>query len=397
MLPDITKKTEDKVRKTIEAQGLLTQNQHIVIGLSGGPDSVCLFHVLLAFQKAMNLVLHPVHVNHQFRPCAAEHDQRYVEQLCRQHDLSCHSFVVDCNKLAEKLHLTSEEAGRKARYDAFYEVAKQVSLELAEEAGAQTEEDMIKSRSRVKIAVAQNANDQAETVLFRLLRGTGIDGLSGIAYKRDERGFEVIRPLLDLYRSEIEAYCSDNRLHPVTDHTNQEAVYTRNKIRLELIPYLQTGYNENIEEGLVRLSRIAADDKAYLWQQADAAYQRLVVSEDGVFGTGNFADHIFADHTAGSGLENGRIAETGTDEGGLFSAVTMRREELSALHKALRHRVMLKAFRKIGLTQDISQERLSAADAIIEKKQAPKTVQFPHGYCVTVANGKVTFARRRQV
>lgn len=371
MLPDITKRTEDKVRKTIEEQGLLTQDQHIVIGLSGGPDSVCLFHVLLAFKEDMNLTIHPVHVNHKFRPCAAEHDQQYVEELCRKNGLLCHSIVVDCKRLAEELHMTSEEAGRKARYDAFYQIAKQVSVQLAEEAGAQTKDDLCQVRSRVKIAVAQNANDQAETVLFRLLRGTGVDGLSGIAYKREERGFQVIRPLLDLYRREIETYCSHNHLHPVMDHTNQEAVYARNKIRLELIPYLQTGYNENIEEGLVRLSQVAADDKAYLWQQADDAYKRLVIMEAGASEDGIAGDHF-------------------------FSVVTMKREELSALHKSLRHRVILKAFRKVGLMRDISQERLKAADAAIEKKQAPKTVQFPYGYSITVANGNVIFAGARQ-
>ncbi len=387
MLPDITKKTEDKVRKTIEEQGLLTENQHIVIGLSGGPDSVCLFHVLLALQKDMNLAIHPVHVNHKFRLYAAEHDQWYVEELCRRNGLSCHSFVVDCNKLAEELHMTSEEAGRKARYDAFYEIAEQVSLQLADEERTKTADGMAKIRSRIKIAVAQNANDQAETVLFRLLRGTGIDGLSGIAYKRDERGFEVIRPLLDLYRSEIEAYCSHNQLHPVTDHTNQEAVYARNKIRLKLIPYLQTGYNENIEEALVRLSQIAADDKAYLWQQADDAYQRLITPEAGGFEAGGIADS-----SVGAGIGPARTAGAC---GGSCSAVTMKREELAALPKALRHRVMLKAFRKVGLMRDISQERIRSADVIIEKKQAPKTVQFPHGYSVTVAKGSVTFAKMR--
>lgn len=363
MLPDITKKLRDKVRKTIEEQELLTKNQHIVIGLSGGPDSVCLFHVLLALKDEMNLTIHPVHVNHKFRPGAAEHDQQYVEKLCQDNHLACRSFVVDCNALAKELHMTGEEAGRKARYDAFYEVAEQAAAQIAAQCGTSEEAAVRRSRSLVKIAVAQNANDQAETVLFRLLRGTGVDGLAGIAYRREERGFQVIRPLLDIYRTEIEEYCRYNRLKPVTDHTNREAIYTRNKIRLELIPYLETGYNENIEECLVRLAKIAAEDKTYLWQQADDAYRRIVT---------------------------GQLTEP---EDGSPVAVTMERTALAALHTSIRHRVMLRAFRQIGLDRDVSQERINAADLIIEKKQAPKTVQFPHGYRLTVAKGQVTFAK----
>jgi len=338
MLLDISKRVEDRVLKTIEEHNLTAQNQHIVIGLSGGPDSVCLFDVLMRLKDRMNLTIHPVHVNHKFRPGAAEHDQQYVENLCMQRGLECTSFEIDCNALAEEYGMTSEEAGRKARYDAFYKVAR--SLDAPADS--------------IKIAVAQNANDQAETVLFRLMRGTGIDGLAGIAYKREERGFEVIRPLLDVYRPEIEEYCEANRLAPVTDHTNEQSIYARNKIRLELIPYIESGYNENISESLVRLAKIAAADKEYMWQQTEECYKKALEEES--------ADKV-----------------------------VMNRETLASLHPAVRHRVMFKAFGKIGLDKDMSEERIKAADFIIERKQAPKTVQFPRGYAVTVAKGIVEF------
>ena len=164
----------EKVRRTVEEHKLISKGQHIVVGLSGGPDSVCLFHILMRLRKEYDLTIHPVHINHKFRPGAAERDQAYVEELCRKNGLECRTFVVDCNVMADELHMTSEEAGRKARYDAFYQVANEVGMH----------ED-------VKIAVAQNANDQAETILFRLLRGTGTDGLAGIAYERKERGISV--------------------------------------------------------------------------------------------------------------------------------------------------------------------------------------------------------------
>lgn len=358
MLPDITKKTEDKIRKTIEEKGLIAPKQHIVIGLSGGPDSVCLFNALKSIADEMELTIHPVHVNHKFRPGAAERDQQYVEELCRKSGLECHSFVVDCNKLAAEIGMTSEEAGRKARYDAFYQVAEKLRNENPET-----------SRDDIKIAVAQNANDQAETVLFRLLRGTGTDGLAGIAYEREERGYKVVRPILDLYRDEIEEYCEYNGLHPVIDHTNEESVYARNKIRNELIPYLEREHNSNFKESMVRLARIASADKEYLWQQTEEAYRELARIE-------------YAEESCAS-----------EEKTALPCAVSMDREALAKLHPAIRHRVMLKAFAAIGLDSDVSEERIKAADSNIEKKQGPKTVQFPKGYVLEVAKGRVTMRK----
>lgn len=349
MLPDIAYKTEEKIKKTIEEKGLIARDQHIVIGLSGGPDSVCLFNVLLTLKDEMNLKIHPVHVNHKFRPQAAEADQEYVEQLCRKHGLECASFVIDCNLLADELKMTSEEAGRKARYDAFYSVANK----LLEDIPGLSKDD-------IRIAVAQNANDQAETVLFRLLRGTGTDGLAGIAYEREERGFKVIRPILDIYRSEIEEYCESCELAPRIDHTNSDTIYTRNKIRHELIPLLEKEHNSNIMQSLVRLSNIAADDKDYLWQQTEKAYRELA---------------------------NEAISDDMPKE------VLMDRLQLAKLHPAVRHRVLFKAFSRIGLDSDISEERIKAADSIIEKKQGPKTVQFPRGYELSVAKGTVSIKR----
>ena len=351
MFPDITKKLEDKVRKTIEEKALIAPKQHIVLGLSGGPDSVCLFNILLSLKDEFQLTIHPVHVNHKFRPGAAERDQQYVEELCAKNNLKCTTFVTDCNKLAEETGMTSEEAGRKARYDAFYKVAESIAD------SKENYETPSVPRNQIKIAVAQNANDQAETVLFRFLRGTGVDGLAGIAYEREERGFKVIRPILDIYRDEIEEYCDYNKLNPVIDHTNDENVYARNKIRNRMIPHIESEYNSNIKESLVRLARIASADKDYMWQQTEEAYKNLA-------------------------KENISSCE-----------VTMDREALAKLHVAVRHRVILKAFAAIGLDSDVSEERIKAADSIIEKKQGPKTVQFPRGYALIVVKGVVSMKK----
>lgn len=351
----------ERIRKTIEEHHLIEDKQHIVLGLSGGPDSVCLFHILTRLSRKMDIRIYPVHLNHKFRPGEAERDQKYAEELCRSMGFECRSFEVDCTRLAEELSMTSEEAGRKARYDAFYMTAEEIAAGLVRDGMSEEE-----ARASVKIAVAQNANDQAETVLFRILRGTGTDGLAGIAYERDERGFKVIRPLLDIYRYEIEEYCAKQGLQPVTDHTNGEMLYARNRIRLELIPFLEENYNENMKESLVRLARIASEDKEFIWQQTEKAYGELVLSED----------------IPGDGADS--------QKGG---RVVMDREKLHAAPPALRHRLIMKAFARIGLEKDISEERIKSADSIISRKQAPKTVEFPHGYRLTVAKGQVIFFR----
>ena len=344
-------KAEKQIRETICAHNLIVEGDHIVIGLSGGPDSVCLFHVLLKMAEEMKLTLHPVHINHRFRPGAAEADQAYVEALSQKYGLTARVFTVDCNALAEELGMTSEEAGRKARYDAF--------LQVAEEIGGS-----------VKIAVAHNANDQAETVLFRILRGTGMDGIAGMAYEREDRRnaagtggsrstVRIIRPLLDTWREDVEEYCAEMKLDPVTDHTNNEELYARNKIRLDLIPYIEQKYNSNFQEGLVRMAKIAAADKDYFWEETTKAFEQLIVPA---------AD---------------------PDDSLAGSMVTLSWRGLAECHEALRHRVILKAFGEIGLEKDITAERLEAADKIILGSVGGKTVEFPHGYSLSAGKGVI--------
>jgi tRNA(Ile)-lysidine synthase len=217
-------KARDTILKTIKEHSLFSPGDHIVMGLSGGPDSLCLFDVLFEEKDELGIELTAVHINHKFRPGAAEEDQRFVEEFCESRGVTCNSFEVDCEKLAAELDMTSEEAGRKARYDSFNLVARAVEV-------------MGAPHDRIKIVVAHNRNDQAETVLFRIIRGTGTDGLSGMEYSyMGGGGYEIIRPLLDTQRSDILKYCNARKLEPRMDHTNEQAIYGRNKIRLKVIP-----------------------------------------------------------------------------------------------------------------------------------------------------------------
>ncbi len=320
-----------QILATIETHNLIVRNAHIVIGLSGGPDSVCLFDVLCQLAKDRNWTIYPVHVNHKFRPGAAEADQVYVERLCEDKGWPCRTFVYDCNAIAAKEKMTSEEAGRNVRYGSFAQVAADLR------AKGIAPEDII-------IVVAQNADDQAETILFRLLRGAGTDGLSGIAYSRfDEEGNRIVRPLLDCRKEDILRYCEERNLQPCLDHTNLESVYTRNKIRLELIPHLEKEYNPAIKDTMIRMGKACASDRDFLWQTARASFDRLVKQKS--------AEQILLD---GEGLRS--------------------------LHQSIRQRVIAMAFREIGLAEDISYGHFQCCEDIVFHGRPSARIDLPRGY-----------------
>jgi len=231
--------------------GLIEEDSYIVVGFSGGPDSLCLLHSLVQIAEPYNLTIIPVHVNHLLREAAYEEANNAI-RICEKLDLDCQIFEADCQAMADDLKLSTEEAGRFLRYEIFDDQAG----ELAEQ-GIDPD--------KIFIAVAHNADDQSETVLFRLLRGTGVHGLAGIPRRRiSEMGYEIIRPLLDVPRADIEEYIKQNRLHPNMDESNEGTEYTRNKIRNELIPYLEKNYNPNIKETLRRFAELADTDDSML-------------------------------------------------------------------------------------------------------------------------------------
>lgn len=369
---------KQRVLETIKTHELLEDGTHIVLGLSGGPDSVCLFDVLLELSAVKNFRIHPVHVNHKFRPGDAERDQEYVEELCRQRGLTCRTFTVDCNALAREKGLTSEEAGRKARYDAFFETAQGIAQELtkgfaqgfaqglAQELAGEleqhcTQEPSMPGTDKIAIAVAQNANDQAETILFRMLRGTGTDGLAGIAYKRYERGFAIVRPLLDVPRDEIEKYCEERNLSPRIDHTNNEAIYARNKIRLELLPMLREKFNPNIIETINRLGKNAAADKDYLAQQARDAYEEALEDADGRSCT-----------------------------------VEVTTAKLDRMHKAVRMRVYNYLLADVGMEENLTEGQLEAIEKVRISQSPSAMCDLADGFRVYKIYDRIRFCREAE-
>lgn len=244
---------ENAVLRTIQAQQLISKGDGVVVGLSGGADSSALLVVLRNLQSTLECQLHAVHVNHQLRGEEALRDQKFAEQLCQQLGISFEVVSIDVSAVAASKGISFEMAGREVRYEAFENARQRLGYH--------------------KIAVAHHQGDQSETFMLRLIRGTGLTGLRGIRYKRDE---QVIRPLLDQSRQAIEAYCQRMSIDILTDSTNLEAAYGRNFIRLKLIPDIDAFFGGDVSARLAQTATLLAEDADYLDEMAEAAFRDLV-------------------------------------------------------------------------------------------------------------------------
>ncbi len=199
---------------------LITRQDSVLVGLSGGADSVCLLHFLRYLSKEKHFALAAVHVNHGLRGAAAAQDENFCRQLCAALDIDLFVKQVDARKTAQQYDLSPEHGARKARYRAYQQIAKKWGA--------------------TKLALGHHLDDQAETVLLNLLRGTQAKGLGGIPVRRPLcAGVEIVRPLLCVTRKEVETYLVQNKLTCVTDQTNFQDKYRRNWVRHTLLPLLE--------------------------------------------------------------------------------------------------------------------------------------------------------------
>lgn len=247
---------EKKVLKNIIDHKMVESGDTVLAAVSGGPDSMAMLMCLVDLRERLGCRLVIAHVNHGVRGKLADRDQQFVEETARRLHIPYHTINVDMVAHGKELGISSEEAGRLLRYNFFRQV--------------------LAGYGKGRIAVAHNMNDQAETVLFRIMRGTGIDGIKGMSFNQDD----IIRPLLNITREEIESYIREHDIETVEDHTNLETVYTRNRIRLELLPYIMENFNPNIIEGLFRMSLLAADDSMIIEETVEKKYNSLVKNKD---------------------------------------------------------------------------------------------------------------------
>lgn len=247
---------KQKVIETIEKYNLIKSGDKIVLGVSGGPDSITMLDILKDLKETMNFEIYVVHVNHMIRGQDAINDQKYVENYCNKNNIDFYTKAIDVQEIAKSKKIGVEEAGRIARYEAF--------------------EEILKKTNSNKIATAHNKNDKVETIIMHILRGSGVSGLKGISPIRDNK---FIKPLIECSREEIEKYCEINKLNPCIDKTNFENSYTRNKIRNIVIPYIKEQFNPNIVETIERLSEVISSEDEYISEITQKEYEKLLISK----------------------------------------------------------------------------------------------------------------------
>lgn len=246
---------EEKVRKTIREYNLIEKNDSIVVGVSGGPDSMTLLSILLKLKEEFNLKIYVAHVNHMLRENAIK-DEEYVKEFCEKNNIEIFIKKANISEIAQKEKIGLEEAGRNVRYNFF--------------------EEVLKNTESNKIAIAHNLNDKVETIIMNTLRGSGVSGLKGIEAKRKK----YIRPLIEIERCEIEKYCIENKINPRHDESNDDNTYTRNKIRNIVIPYIKNEFNPNIIKTLNRLSEIIKEEDEYVQSETEKIFKEILLTDE---------------------------------------------------------------------------------------------------------------------
>ncbi|MFQ6059411.1 MAG: tRNA lysidine(34) synthetase TilS [Anaerolineae bacterium] len=261
----------ETVRRTIDEHRMFDPGEMVVVGVSGGPDSLCLLHVLRELRGEYGIRLHVAHLDHQIRGQESADDAAFVARIAEEWGIPATIATRDVPAYARERRLAIEEAARQARYAFLAQVAQEV--------GAR------------KVAVAHNADDQVESVLMHFLRGAGLAGLRGMQpispwpsqpVTKPPVNLILLRPLLEVPRTEIEAYCRQHHLQPRFDRSNLDTTYYRNRLRHELIPLLET-YNPGVREVLRRSAKVIADDYDYLRNQGRRAWEQVVTEADGGF------------------------------------------------------------------------------------------------------------------
>lgn len=236
----------DKALETIKRYNMIKKGDTIAVCLSGGADSMALFHLLCCLKDRLSIEILAVHINHGLRK-ESEEEEKFVIEYCKKKRVKTFVFKGDMGKKEKPQGLSTESWAREVRYSFFAQVAKENTATLA---------------------TAHTLSDKSETILLNISRGSGIKGAVGIPAKRDN----IIRPLIDCTRSEIEEYCKENSVPYVTDKTNFEDIYSRNKIRLKVLPILKE-INSQVENALGEFSKETEDIYTFLTQLSDSLYK----------------------------------------------------------------------------------------------------------------------------
>jgi tRNA(Ile)-lysidine synthase len=353
---------ESKVIDFIQRYSLIAPEDTVVVGVSGGADSVCLLHVLVKWQKALGMRLHVAHLNHQLRGVESEADAGYVSNLADSLGIPITIGRQDVAAYRTKRNCSVEEAARELRYAFLARVAKDVGAD--------------------RIAIGHTRDDQVETILMHILRGTGITGLCGLApcspvaydsqgaswpacptplpvealsvAKGQRSNLLVIRPLLDITREETTSYCQEHRLDPRIDSSNLSLSFLRNRLRLQLLPLLRQ-YNPGVDQALLRLADIAREDNAVIEQQASELWEEVARQEN--------------------------------------NAIYLDRKQLTSLPIALQRQLLRVAVTKLaGDARDIEASHIEAARSLLNKP-AGKRISLPRGFTCQGGYNEIAITR----
>lgn len=340
-----------KVRATIEKHQLIPRGASIVIGISGGPDSLVLLHILRALADEWKLKIHVAHLDHKLRGSDSQADADFVQAIVHEWQLSATIEARDVGLLAQQQRISIEEAARRARYAFLLQVAQQQGASI--------------------VAVAHHRDDQVETVLMHFIRGTGLAGLRGMQYKTELQGngfgfpaianapgVQLIRPMLDTTRAEIEEYAKQHYLSPRIDRSNLDTAFFRNRLRYDVLPYLEV-INPNLREVIYHSALSIVDDYDLLQSLAKKEFEIIARIEPG--------------------------------------AITFDRAAWSALHPALQRGTLRSAIQQLrGTLRDIGWVNIEEARRVVLEKNAGAEATLPAGLMLIVGYGNFVVADAAQ-
>ena len=324
-----------QVKKTIKEWKMLSRGETVIAAVSGGADSVVMLHLLLELSKEMGLRVIVAHMDHGLRGRESSRDHDFVRDLAKSLGLEFTSARLEKGAL-KGAGGSAQEAARLRRYAFLEEAAAKYKAQ--------------------RVALGHTADDQAETVIMRLLKGSSLSGLSGIPPKRGI----FIRPLIQSSRSSVEEYARESSIAFVTDSTNLTTKYLRNRVRLELIPYLEKKYNPSVKEALARTSLVLSHDDDYMEKAASKAFSSALIEQ-----------------------------KTG--------AIALDRDKLSRMHRALCARVFLMAVHSLGAEADSGSVHVDAFFGLLNNAAPNASISLPGGVCAKREYKKLVVAREAPV
>ncbi|MCJ7704109.1 MAG: tRNA lysidine(34) synthetase TilS [Desulfobacterales bacterium] len=327
----------EQVRRTIDHYRLLEKGDRVIMGVSAGVDSMVLLHLLNAFRQEFDLFLIVAHIHHGLRPVESEKEAELVQKESVRLGLPFEYGQFNVKEFRESEGFSLQDAARRIRFQFFH--------------------DLLKKYGGGKIALGHNADDQVETVLLRLLRGSGLKGLKGMLPIREKR---VIRPLLEVWKEEIEGFARENSISYLTDSSNLKGDYLRNRLRLKLIPLIEQDYQPGFRRTIIKTSTLLREENDFMEKEAGEAYQKIAYEEEG--------------------------------------QITFKFSAYQSLHKAIQWRVIQKVLERMEDGLKMDEGEWSDVNLIYRRLQFPPAsllLELSHGLCLEKRYDRVLLRKER--